>query len=186
MVPTRTKNPPRTGHKWLLQHVYHTGDGCLAWPFTVGGAGYGQFSAHRKFYYAHRYMCELAHGPAPSDGHQAAHSCGNTECVNPRHLSWKTPAENQLDRRDHGTTMGGRRHKLTPEQVAEIRAAAGTEPRARTAARYGVTGVTVRHIQNGNTWKTGAYAFGGFQVAPWRKGRPGKRVAIPSTLRTGD
>jgi hypothetical protein len=175
MIDRRKKSAPRTGHKWLLQHVYHLGDECLLWPLGFSGTGYGIFSAHKQHYYAHRYMCELAHGPAP-DGYQAAHSCGDPRCVNPKHLSWKTPAENQLDRHEHGTTMEGRRHKLTPEQVAEIRAVAGTEPRARTAARYGVTGVTVRHIQNGNTWKTGAYAFGGFQVAPWRKGRPGKRV----------
>ena len=50
---------------------------------------------------AHRAMCELVHGPAPTPKHQAAHSChrGCDGCVLPQHLHWATDAENRAERR---------------------------------------------------------------------------------------
>jgi hypothetical protein len=70
--------------------------------------------------YAHRLMCQLAHGDPPTPDHIAAHSCGRGHegCVNPNHLSWKTYSENELDKRVHGTTRNpwwGKKGKLTRE-----------------------------------------------------------------------
>lgn len=78
--------------KWLRAHTDYSHDWCLIWPFVSKLHGYGQFGYLGKNYYAHRFMCELAHGPAPSPLHEAAHSCGRGHegCVNPQHLSWKT------------------------------------------------------------------------------------------------
>jgi hypothetical protein len=54
---------------------------------------------------ATRVMCKLAHGPAPTPKHHAAHSCGkgHEACINPKHLRWATPRENAADAKLHGT-----------------------------------------------------------------------------------
>ncbi len=140
---------------WINQHRDYDGHHCLYWPFGKTSAGYGQFGRGGKQKFVHRYMCEYAHGPSPSPKHQAAHSCGNGHlgCVNPAHLSWKTPRENQLDRPAHGTASTGyKRRKLTEEQAAQIRALTGLQPVAITAANYGVSEANIRHIQSGKTW----------------------------------
>lgn len=154
---------PRPGLDWITARVGYQGDDCVLWPFSRCQNGYGSFSAFRKFHYAHRWMCEQTHGPAPSRKHHAAHSCGNQLCVNPRHLSWKTNSENQIDRRTHGTsTKGGTRWKLTPEQVAVIKAANGVLATKKLADLFGVNEVTIRQIHSGRIWRTGQRNPGGF------------------------
>jgi DNA-binding transcriptional regulator YiaG len=97
-------------------------------------------------------MCELAHGPAPSEKHQAAHNCGKGHlgCVNPAHLEWKTNLENQLDRFEHGTMPkhGKPRRILTPEQIAEVRALKGKVAQYDLAARFSVKPGTVEYWQS--------------------------------------
>lgn len=130
--------------QWLLNHVAHQGDDCLPWPFSRdSGVGRGRVGYKGKHPWAHRLMCEFAHGPAPTSKHQAAHSCGKGHegCVNPRHLSWKTVSENLLDRRAHGTVRqnpNGQRGILKPEQIAEIRALKGKMTKRKIADRFGV------------------------------------------------
>lgn len=150
----------RPGLTWIKKHANHDGNRCLLWPFAVNSAGYGQFMAYGQLYKPHRYMCEVTHGRAPSKKHQAAHECGNTICVNPKHLFWKTAGQNQLDRRKHGTTMKGQRHKLTLKQVEKIRAYAGKELPTRTASRFSVTESNIRQIWTGKIWRPGHYAPG--------------------------
>lgn len=164
--------------RWIRQHRDYDADWCLIWPFARGRSGYGSYGRNGKVHYVHRYMCEHAHGPSPSPKHQAAHSCGRGQhgCVNPRHVSWKTASENQLDRRQHGTTMNGKKHKLTPEQVAEIRASKGKEKVTATAARFGVTETNIRQIQSGKIWRTGTYAHGGF-ASEWGRAYNASRRA---------
>lgn len=88
---------------------------CVLWPFAIRKSnGYGAHSERidgkRVSFDAHRRVCELAHG-APKDGMEAAHSCGNKQCVNPDHLSWKTHQENMDDAKNHGTLKGGGRYR---------------------------------------------------------------------------
>ena len=93
---------------WLIARVDYQGDDCLPWPFCRDGrVGRGRMGHEGKRPWAHRLMCELAHGPPPTPKHQAAHECGKGHygCVNPRHLAWKTNSENQLDRRKNGNML---------------------------------------------------------------------------------
>lgn len=142
------------GIEFLRAHVTYAGDDCVIWPLFIDPhRGYGVLGYLGNLYKAHRLMCELAHG-APSDGHEAAHSCGNgpAGCVNPRHLSWKTRTENQRDRVAHGTAGNGgsgRRRKLKPEQAAAVRAS--QEGNTVLAERYGVTRSAIRQIRLGKT-----------------------------------
>lgn len=144
---------------WLLAHVRHEGEDCLKWPFAHRGNGYGILSAtdHRRGVSAHRYMCELAHGPAPTSNHLAAHSCGQGHkgCVNPKHIRWATPAQNAADRIRHGTEQRGERNaisKLTAADVLFIRSAWPDQSQNQLAARFNVNQATVWRILHRKAW----------------------------------
>lgn len=140
-------------YAFLMEHASDEDGECLIFPFFRDpDSGYGRLSHHGDLLYAHREMCKLVNGPPPSDIHEASHSCGcgHDGCIHPKHLSWKTPSENQLDRSGHGTATTnefGSRGKLTYEQMAEIAALKGTEPQRVTAKRYGVHFETISRLQ---------------------------------------
>jgi hypothetical protein len=140
--------------QWIRNHVsYPHEDWCLIWPFSTT-RGYGHFSYLRKGYYAHRFMCELSKGTAPSDVHEAAHSCGDSSCVNPHHLSWKTPTENGLDCRKHGTHVRSRygsAGKITMEQAETIRGFKGIKTLRELADEYGVSESAISNVWVGKT-----------------------------------
>lgn len=132
-------------------------ENCIFWPFPRTKAGYASINVGRTRRVASRVICEIAHGSAPEPHYQAAHSCGNGHlaCINPRHLSWKTPADNQADRIAHGTANRGSKHglaKLNESQVIEIMALKGTRPLNDIAETYGVTFQTISDIYRGRRW----------------------------------
>jgi hypothetical protein len=90
-----------------------------------------------------------------SEGLQICHRCDVKLCVNPNHLYAGTGKDNARDREDHGKTSRGEgngHHRLTIEQVKEIRAE--KKIRHATLARlYRVTQTNIRLIKNGQTWK---------------------------------
>lgn len=141
-------------HKWLCDNAGYAGDECLIWPyFKNTETGYGHLGFEGKQRYAHRLMCEMAHGPAPDDKPYCAHSCGNGHlgCVNPRHLSWKSVADNLLDRRDHGTVRAntnGHAGKLSVEQIAQIRALKGKKSQYALARMFGVKRAAIQYWHN--------------------------------------
>jgi hypothetical protein len=152
-----------TGLEWLKAHLDYDGAECLIWP-KCRADGYGRVGVGKgKLGWAHRVMCELVHGPAP-EGYEAAHSCGRGKfgCVHPKHVSWKTPSQNQYERRQHGThgKRKGVRYHLTPEQVSEIRALRGFVPQRLLGKIFDVAWQTIGNIQRSETWKTGTYAGG--------------------------
>jgi hypothetical protein len=136
--------------QWIARHRDYWKDACLYWPYGCNSAGYAIFGRRGKMFYVHRYMCEYRNGPPP-EGSQAAHSCSNGDqgCVNPRHLTWKTPSANQLDRRKNGRPLTGRRAVFSPAIVAEVRRS--PEKPAQIAKRLGMTEANVRHIRAGRT-----------------------------------
>jgi DNA-binding CsgD family transcriptional regulator len=142
-------------YQWLVDHMGYNYDACLIWPFAKT-RGYGQFSHDGKLQYAHRMMCHLVNGPAPQPDFHAAHNCGRGDqgCVHPRHLSWKSPAENQQDRKEHGTA--GRLHftaaRINVEQRDEILEMAKTKSHDEIAEIYGITRRAISYIVKGQTW----------------------------------
>lgn len=132
-----------------------TGSGCLVWPFSQNGRGYGYVRVGPRRVAASRYVCSLAHGQPPTPSHEAAHECGNRICVNPSHLSWKTIKENSADRLVHGTHDRGERSvnaKLTEAQVREIIRLKGAETQTTIAAQFGVSAGTIHSIHVGKNW----------------------------------
>lgn len=144
--------------KWVREHVSHVDAKCLIWPFYRMPTGYGHFSYHGKRHYAHRAMCELANGPAPTPKHEAAHRCGNGHqgCVNPKHLAWKTKVQNRQESTQHG--KGGRnpygnKGALKPADVAKIWSMKGTMRQVDIAAQFGVSWQVISGIYCGRHYK---------------------------------
>lgn len=130
---------------------------CIKWPFADAGNGYGKVWFEDKWTFAHRAMCVMAHGNPPRPSHQAAHACGKGHegCINPGHLSWKTPKENVADTAIHGTRNRGRKNgqaKLMESQVLAIRRAAGKETQQSLAIKFSVNRATISDIQTKRRW----------------------------------
>lgn len=143
--------------KWIEDHKAHIGDECLIWPFSFNESGYGQFKIKGQSTLASRFMCEAAHGQAPTPTHQAAHSCGNgaSGCTNPRHLRWATRLENEADKVIHGTLPRGERQggsKLTAADVRAIRLLSKTTPNGDLAVRFNVSRSQIQRVVSGEQW----------------------------------
>ena len=132
---------------WLRQqHESHQSDECLPWPFAKNWDGYGRIAWRGRAWNAHRAMCIIAYGDPPSRSHHAAHRCGNTSCVNPRHLYWATPTENQID-------IGSKRRRLDRARADKIRSRLiEGESQAEVARSFGVSPRMVRLIEANQCW----------------------------------
>lgn len=103
--------PKISQRKLFIQKVLSSDtDECILWPFAIRkGTKYGHYSVMLNYkqynFYAHNYICGLVYGKSPED-HETAHSCGNSLCVNPRHLRWATHCDNMKDAVRHGTMRG--------------------------------------------------------------------------------
>lgn len=155
--PLGGRIPPGTGEAWLRAHKDYPLDTCLLWPFGRGGNGYAALHVDGERFYAHRFMCTLAHGDPPPDA-LACHSCGAGKqgCVNPRHLSWGTKQSNTLDSIAHGTHRTGERAsnvKLTQDHVNMIRANPEKKLQRELADLLGVSPGTISKIQRRTRWK---------------------------------
>lgn len=135
----------------------YEGDDCLIWPFFRDKNGYGKMGRNGEVHLVTRCVCEDVHGPAPTERHQAAHSCGkgHTGCVTKKHLRWALPKENEADKLLHGTDNRGERSGLsvlTEEHVSEILALEGILSSVKIAEKYGVSAGAVGHIFAGKSW----------------------------------
>lgn len=164
-IRAKTHGSPNATHerymrkrRWLEANANHIGDDCLKWPFSVSAHGRGTVTVDGKTMPAPRYMCILASGQPPSPKHHAAHTCGKGHegCVNPKHLVWKTPKENEADKVDHGTLRRGtaiNTNKLNESDVRCIREllAFGTSG-VEIAKMYGITPAMVSNIKTRKAW----------------------------------
>jgi hypothetical protein len=75
---------PRGAPERLVRIVlkYH-GDACFRWPYTYEGCT-AKARIGGVYVNVHRYICEAAHGPAPSPTHRATRTCGDILCISPR------------------------------------------------------------------------------------------------------
>lgn len=129
----------------------YTGTDCLLWPFNH----YIRINGRSRIIF--RVVCERTRGSAPSPRHHAAHSCGNGHlmCVNPHHLSWKTPRQNEADKLIHGTRVRGEKlhlSKLTEREVLEIKSRLGREKQRDIACSFNISESVVSQIKKGKSW----------------------------------
>lgn len=152
------RRPRREEHEAFLRGAMaFTEDECLIWPFNRGSSGYAQMMVDGEQKQVCRIICEMVHGPEPIPSCHAAHSCGKGDegCINPRHLSWKSPADNMADKIIHGTWQGGENNawaKLTQNDVVEIRRLSGAMTSKEIAKRFGVSKDTVNRVISRRAW----------------------------------
>ena len=105
---------------WMKTVIRET-DQCWTWVGAMSGK-YGKLFIERDWagrtvtQYAHRFSYELHYGPIPA-GMEVDHTCVNSDCVNPAHLSLTTPFENKVlegARQQYCLREG---HPFTPENT---------------------------------------------------------------------
>src|SRR5574343_483105 len=128
--------------EFLERAIAYTGDDCLIWPYWRSEHGYAKITINRQSLIVPRLVCVRVHGEPPTDT-EAAHSCGNGAegCITPNHLRWATMLENAADTIAHERTQRGERqihHKLTEDDIREIRRIGTSVDTRLTAERFGV------------------------------------------------
>jgi hypothetical protein len=128
------------------------------WLWLAGRSGpYGTFCVSKdRHVRAHIFSYEMTHGAVLTYPKVVLHSCDNTLCCNPRHLSVGTQADNMADMvsKRRGSCGKGERHrsaKLAENDVRAIRASSDTN--TALAKRYGVKPHTISNVRRGVTWR---------------------------------
>lgn len=103
----------------------------------------------------HRLVAEAFLGPCPK-GMEVAHEDGVRSNASALNLSYKTPAENNEDKKRHGTDACGERHpqaKITKHEVIDVLWLCSQRvPQRSVAALYGVSQSAVSLIARGVNW----------------------------------
>lgn len=136
------------------------GKGCIIKPkvgsskylFTCLGA-----TGNRKNYLIHRLVLRAFKGEPPTPKHWVAHNDGRLLNNDISNLRWTTPAENQADKKTHGTHLSGEligNSKLTYLAVMAIRTkwAASPKHQIALAAEYGISQGQISRIVQGQHW----------------------------------
>jgi hypothetical protein len=137
-----------TGRGAIAGHILHPGK-CRGYPAATLGRD-GEHLPVR----IHNLVLEAFSGPCPA-GLECRHLNGKrTDNRWPENLEWGTRLQNARDRATHGTARGGRRPKLSDDEVFEIRrlmsvGAIGTD----VAAHFQISHGMVYRIKNGFYWR---------------------------------
>jgi len=105
--------------------------------------------------YIQRIICTEVNGPSRNSDWEAAHSCGNKACANPKHIYWATGSENQMDRVLHGTSNRGEQNgqvKLSESAAKTIKSLANVFSARELAAMFDISRQAVNDIHAGRSW----------------------------------
>jgi hypothetical protein len=139
------------------KYVQKEDKGCWRWTGGSDIKKYGIFFFNGKTAFAHRVALLIYEKIKQlTPGLQVRHSCNETSCVNPEHLSEGTREQNAADKVSHGTSLRGTRchfAKLDWQKVSEIRRKASEGiKRKKLSEDYGVSPGTIGSILKNKSW----------------------------------
>jgi hypothetical protein len=130
--------------------------GCLFWQGAKTDAGYPIFTdGDRRKVYAHRWVVEQWMGRRLRRDEHVMHACDNPSCVNVRHLSVGSAADNEQDKKLKGRQAWGERHgmrRLTEDAVRDIVAMRGHVSQKALADKHGISQAHVSKVQLRQSW----------------------------------
>lgn len=141
----------------FLECTIEDNNGCLLWLGAVS-SGYAQATIGNKRWIVHRYIAfsqldDVEFEAVAFDKNVIAmHSCDNTLCINPAHLSIGTRTQNQLDM--YARQRHSRHSKLTEDEVITIRKLAREDNISQRALAevFGVHNSTINRILLRSIW----------------------------------
>jgi hypothetical protein len=116
---------------------------CWIWPYSLNKDGYGHLQKNKKLTGAHKLIFEFINGNIP-DKTELDHLCKNKSCVNPSHLEPVSHAEN---------CRRGNNHKITSDDVNEIKRLAGSMTHTDIAKIFNVSRSHISLIVKGKRCK---------------------------------
>lgn len=147
-----------SGLQWIIDNMFHEGDECLIWPYSLTKKGRARAIYQGKRIFAQRLMCMIRHGKPPTPEHETLHSCGKGHlgCMHPDHMKWGTHAENMAEMAEHGTSNHGEKNpfaKLTEPDVMKIkRLLLDGMSRKNISTLYPVSEAMIGSIDRGESW----------------------------------
>jgi len=144
-----------TGRDGRFWSNVEKGLSCWNWTGSRSTNGYGRIHFLGKRRAAHRVSWLIHHGEFPSMC--VLHTCDNRLCVNPQHLWLGTARDNAQDmvaKGRHYYQTPGRKRKLNPEKVREIRSLGAIMSAMKIADLYGVSACTISGILHRRLWKS--------------------------------
>jgi hypothetical protein len=128
-------------------------DKCWNWKGSTGHYGYGQIGWADRIYTTHRISYLIFNGLIPQRL-LVRHTCGNTKCVNPKHLILGTQSDNLIDM---SRACRGGLQKLTEENVQVIKWLLKHAPEKglliKLARRYNVSRYAICDIKRRRSWR---------------------------------
>lgn len=161
--PLNSNNKKKTLEQLFFGKLAFGASDCWYWRGCTDSSGYGRIAAKEiGENFAHRLSWWVFNGPI-TKSQKVLHKCDIRNCVNPDHLFLGTQRDNVRDMFQKGRANKRKgaygsqstNHKLTDEQVQEIRSAySNKEGSCKTIGlKYGVATMTIHRIITFKAWR---------------------------------